>query len=1149
MRMERQAFTVLIMSLRRLLSSLIASAACLSFYTATAQSTAPQAAVAVIAQPGLTAASNWRVEPASAAILSVDQVGDRLAIDFSDFAKEGVARVLLAHPLPIPEGANGFSCVIHSRGGPSMGIEPRVIVEDANGVEFLYDLRSRALRSKFRQYWPNNHQAKPIRLYTPGLDRPVVAPNAGMNIWPSDSSKRGQPVAPLNVKGLQFTSLGFPNLVAGKPQTVRVFWGDFAFTQLNWRESPLYYSIAENEHYGEIEAPSIALGNLGGTFHGTYTVSWELRDRFDGPAVAAGGESFNFETSDPLIPLHRITFPVREKGTYWINVKRRWASDSRVAAGRIEQKEFRLDIVRGAKPVVRQSLASDKPAPYSSLSIAPGLPSSIFEADVPFVVPVAFWPDVTGPLTYRIEARPANQAEPAKVAEGNITGAETILFDLSDLAPGGYLVKAELLSGTKVVDRSERLLGRKAPERIAGAIPASVPSWQKQLSRPASFIRTQPVGQHNQSDPAKRWDMLRRYLDNIGSVAHEIEYGISWSDVELMPGVYDWTEMDRFLDYAQTKGLSVMLWPSFAGAEPDWIPAWFEEPRDEGGNIFNSIPYQFQGGRINYLHSEKPREAAFRFLRALALHCKAHPAVTGYYVLTEHPLDMAALGWFVGGSEETQQGFRDYARGRLGTLEKINKRWGTAFSDWSQIGLPPENASSSYRMDWFVFLREGNSRYLVDSIKELRKVDDHRLVQTYMGANTQSLLELKALGCMVADGGSQNPETFGAMSMGVAELGLQRRPEEVSVGNWSQHFPTQLDATLFTMLLGGGGNSNCKMFIPVNTTLDKLQSAPRSLDRFEKFIPIWNELRQARTFPRDVYAFYEPDTSAMEGGGTGSAPDVWDQMVAMESGLTAPAMTADFVTKGKVILLGRETMIEESSIGKLERYVKAGGTLIMRADSGRECIEQPGEDWALLRRFGFASPTALDSRGLKSAVPVIGDVFPASATSFMLREGWAGVPRDDEHVIAEYSTDRSQAAVTWRAFGKGRVVVIWATTIVPSQGGDMYPFLRDIARWAGATLRTDTNSTALWANLLYRESGGAFYGLVYQATVKAGNTPPAVTRVRWLLPEDGSYRVTELISGADLGLHEAAALKTDGLAVDLAPRAVAIFRMEKLNQR
>jgi len=101
--------------------------------------------------------------------------------------------------------------------------------------------------------------------------------------------------------------------------------------------------------------------------------------------------------------------------------------------------------------------------------------------------------------------------------------------------------------------------------------------------------------------------------------------------------------------------------------------------------------------------------------------------------------------------------------------------------------------------------------------------------------------------------------------------------------------------------------------------------------------------------------------------------------------------------------------------------------------------------------------------------------------------------------------------------------------------------LRDVATWAGVELSSQASTHPLWTNFLIGKDGRSFYGLVYATQLK----DTVSGSVQWLKLPAGRYRVTELISGQDLGIHDAAALRTTGLSAQPAPRALAIWKMER----
>jgi len=1097
--------------------------------------------------PKLAEAKEWIVTGGSPII--VEQWPDRLALAVRDFPDGQRVRLALQEPVPVPDWANDFLVTIHSIGGPDLGVVLRLILKDAEGREYLYDLESARLSHRI-QYFPNNQRPRPIRLSATGLGRPVVFPKAAANIRAVDAENRAAPQAPLSLVGLDIESLAYRPPADGSHPPIMVSLGDFTFTHLRWRDSKFYYSIADEERFGELDpVPFLALGNLGPPAYGQdIALSWEVRDRYDGQPFLAGEKKFAFDPADSaqaLSFLQGIEIPVREKGTYWVRVKRKWSRTPALIPERIEEFDFRIDVVRGDTAKKRKTLSATDPRPGSLIVIGPERDSFIFAANqrslgVEFTLPS----EPAEELTWKTEILPVNADQVLKSTKGSLTAdARQTTLDLGDLPPGAYRVRAEVLKGDGVLDRVERIIGLTGEQKADGAIPANIPSWQDLLARDRSLIYFMPTGHWDKDDANERWELLKGYLDRASTISPDMEYLMRWRDVEVLPGVYDWTEVDRVLNYAAEKGVTALLWPSIVGAEPEWLPALFEEPRNAEGKIFNAMPYTFHGGRLNVWHADPIRNAALRFLAAVAARYRTHPAVHGYYVLTEHPSDIPTAGWYVGGSPETLEKFRADCRKRFGSLKTLNARWSTSYGDWREIGVPPADATARHELDWYIFLRDGIGQYLVDAARSIRNVDDHRIIQVYGdGADDRFTEEFLKLGTMTADGGSQYPETFGGPAMGIADMGIQRRPEEVSVGNWSAMFPTQLDATLFTMMLGGGGNAHCKMFLPVNRSLEELRKAPHSLDRFEKFIPIWNELRQTEILPRQVYTLFDRNAQLMDAGLKFHGDD-WGTKICMKAGLLSPWVPIDLAVKGRMLVLPRAKNYEKHIIDRIVEYVEQGGTLVMSADAGRHSPDLPDEDWILLRRLGFQAPAAAESNGgYIETSPVTGAIFPPQAGVFRLRDFWPAALSGHDEVLANFNGDAARPAITTHPHGKGKVVVVWASTIVP--GG--YPFLRDIARWAGVSFHAESTPSSFWTNLLRHRSREDFYGLVYRSSYPGGNDePPLDGNVRWFVPE-GNYRVTELIDGQDLGTFSAKDLGEKGIALRLNPFAVAIHRLQKV---
>ncbi len=1100
--------------------------------------------------------TNWSVPTASQGMLSLLQVADRVGVSITNFSKGNTAEIILNQPIAMPEWSNDVQLNILSRDEWPLGLNAYLLVTDSRGFDYKYKLVS-ALLPQSTQFFPNNFKPRPVRLNAPGFIRPVLYSTSGYNIWALDEGNSTLPVAPFNISGMQFESVSYKEPDEGQTaDPVVISLGDFEFTNLNWRTADFYYSLADEDHYGANEpVPSLTLGQLGQLWYGeSFLISWELYDTYDGQPIMTGEASYTFDRNDPDYDanfMERIEFPVFEKGTFWVRTKKIWDNFASTYPDRVDEKEFRLDILHGQPATVHSEIPSEQRIPNSWIRMEPALSRFVVDAGLSIDWTSRVWKrDGREDQTYTWTLSVTQAISGVEVVSDSGTlaagsGPFDITSTLGNLDPGAYEIHIELLENGYKIDQSTRLFGVREPETTPGAIPASVPSWQDMMSGP-SIIYMMPHGHENYTDPEQRWEKLEYFLDTAAGITDTVEFIVRWNEIEPLEGVYDWSELDRFLDYAEQKGITVLIWPSLAGREPEWLRAVFEEPRTEDGEIFNPIPYTFHKARVNYCHAESMKAEAITLYQTIARRYKDHPAVHGYYVLLEHPTDVYTSGWYVGGSEESQTAFREQMQNEFSTLQTLNSRWGTQYTNWDQVGLPPNVAKTKEQLDWLSFLSNGVDELTMDYVDAIRAEDTHRIIQVYTGCSSSySWQYLANQGCMLADGGSETPETFGSDAMNQGEYGLHHRAEEVSVGKWADKYPTQLDSTLFTMLLSGGLHSNVKMFYFVSSEYQTLLPAPYALQRFIDFIPIWQELRYTLPMEREVYLLEDKRSGMLYNEDrTDSYRDVWAFDNLMDAGLTAPGVEIDKAVQGKMIHLPRIEYYEENIIDELESFVTNGGVLVMNVNAGRYSPDLPNQDWVLAQRLGFNIPGNYTS-GYMGVYPVIGDVFDSSAGSWRLRDTWLPSLKADETVIANIGNDPARPVMTYRNIGLGKVVMIYATSNIPAHWNEEYPFMRDIAVWAGVTINGEADSPSLWTNLLQESDSDDYYGLVYHPSTQITSKPPVQGNVYWSLPA-GTYQVTEMISNTSLGQFTAQQLAETGISTYLNPFELAIYRMDKV---
>ncbi len=1070
-----------------------------------------------------------------------------------DCAKDNVAELRLKGPVPMPDGVTGFTFLCGNNGVPS-SLWVKVLARDAAGKEFAFHTFS---RFSFGKGWFSpEHFTRRVceeRFTTPGFGRPKPEPASGATL--EGPVPNIGPKPPYTLLGLRFIG----SHQGGK--FTEFFFRNFAMTRLDPRAAPFYYQFRDVESFGELDPlPWLTPANLGIWGGKRFELSWELRDRYEGTPFLVDGKTFEFtqpdwqEKSDgvpyPLQIAQRIEFPIKEKGTYWARVRLRWWYDGKSPLPRkISECEFRLDVVNGAEPVKRKPVPADAMAMNCFIRIAPERKSLIFENKEKFAVKVAFRNpgESVKDVTCRAVVRQASGDVEVKTLDivPVWDGDKSFIaeLDLSDLKPGVYKVLAEIHAGKQMFDQVERTIARKEPVAAAAAelpIPASVPSWQELLASPKPMFHLNPCLPANMpQDSVKAWDEhYRPFLDKAGELSTQIEFSFDWKNVEPLPDVYDWGIVDRFVNYAHSKGLTVQLLLSFRDL-PEWMPGRYEMSAD--GTVFGARHlYKFHGGRPNFVNAPEIRSGMAAFFRSVAERYRGHPGVQSYYTCFEHPGDAPANGWYEGYAPESVAAFRREMRKMFGGIEAANRRWDTAYASWDAVVPPPESASSRYRLDWRRFKTDGIEGVLKHFVTAIRSADPKRLIMVY-GDGVGDYRWFSEQGCMSANGGCE--KAIGMPSYAACALaGFPQRAEEISVGNWSACFPTQLDASLFAMMAGGGANAHCKAFVWTKNCFSDMADPNVKLGRYKRFMPIWTELRQTE-LAQPIEAFLAKDCGSV---GT------YGIIGLMQAQVPAARGIGDLWKNGKLLLAidlepWAPMEMEKEQIDRVVAYVENGGTLLMSADAGRQSVDAPAEDWVLLRRFGIEPPAKGPALNQKAtAVPASGAIFEDEARPFTLRDMWNIPPPVGMETAACFDGDTNRAAISWKPFGKGKVAVVWARTIIPplfSEPTAAYPFFRDMARWAGIEPMADATDTRLWTNLLKTKDGSTFYGLAHVGVWSKTPATSVEGAVRWLVLPEGNYHVTELISGKEIGDFTAAKLKTDGLPVKLEPREVAIFRM------
>ncbi|GAB6846401.1 beta-galactosidase [Paraburkholderia kururiensis] len=210
--------------------------------------------------------------------------------------------------------------------------------------------------------------------------------------------------------------------------------------------------------------------------------------------------------------------------------------------------------------------------------------------------------------------------------------------------------------------------------------------------------------------PESMWEDDARRMKALGiSQVRIAEF--AWSRMEPSPGEYDWGWLDRAVDVLGKAGLQVVMCTPTA-TPPKWLIDRHPDilPVGADGRVRGF------GSRRHYdFSSPSYYEASQRICTAVAERYGKHPAVAYWQTDNEFGCHQTVVSY----SPAAVARFREWLRARYGTVDALNRAWGTVF--WSMeyrsfdeidapIGTVTE-AHPSHRLDYRRFASDEVARY------------------------------------------------------------------------------------------------------------------------------------------------------------------------------------------------------------------------------------------------------------------------------------------------------------------------------------------------------------------------------------------------------------------------------------------------------
>lgn len=791
-------------------------------------------------------------------------------------------------------------------------------------------------------------------------------------VWATPLELAGIIIKPASAPAFDASSLGGAKTAeAVKSGNGSLFVADLVAHTKNKLEADSAWYFYARSRTGRETPPAVFLDDMTDWSAGIASYEVIVRRGYQGSVVwRATGKGSADRKNPAALFRSRVVLPQLPQGRYFLDTKA-WRPDGTL----LEERQFlHLLVTRndGETP------AFPKPDEAPLFQIHTGMTSHVFPPETEQVKLDISVPATRGADGVRIKIVDFyNRVLLQEKLPLPSPSESSLVVSLPVKAGGEYFAEAELRDekNGRNLDKTVLHFGvANRPESSRGDIPAGVPDRDTVLNGQFHFSAESWDGDRSSSSfPWTAWDApdardFEKFCEQaVRAGAKSINLNDLWGSHEMLPGVYQWQELDRLIDRAAAHGLKVFLAYTVGTRRSRFdFPLWLD-----------AVPRVDQAGDIEGLErgmywpswwDDAAREGWLRYYHRLVEHVRTNPNVIGYR-LSNYQLSGFTAGWGADPmrleySKPAQREFARWAAGDEGKRFGVS-RPGALF----YVPGTPENQVSGPDLspDWqsFVaFSTHSHHSRLTDFFTTIRSLDKRRQIQVdqkpFPWAMERSIPLLR-------DGGvlkNEDSPTFSAAAL----RSMSRQAGVPYAEEFHGHFPTSraiADATNFwhsylsdtifwlarweTMRMISvkeaekkGGWENVKL---------SGQMAPETMLDFARDAqPAWERWLRADEAAPQVLVFGSRAAEMLGNWKTGNDYGIagMREFSALFQQHQIPVHFADeYATwsqlgRFKTVFVCGEIMTEEA-IARIVTHVRDGGKIVVVGNAGKYCPQRPAE--------------------------------------------------------------------------------------------------------------------------------------------------------------------------------------------------------------